>query len=219
MKRAASLLVVSLIVAACATMQSGGSGHVKRGVDAVGGADALASVKTYFEKGSSKYWEPEQSHVAGGEMRFANESNFEAFTDLTTRTTAIDWSRKFAYPAPRTFTFGEIVTPTVGYVSGIDSNGRTKQSREAKPPAHTMSGLRLAAFQREIRRTSPVLLLEMMKNPGGVTAVSDVTVGGVAYPAVGYRTAEGESFTVLFDRGTGLPARIRTLDYDNMWGD
>ena len=219
MKRAASLLVVSLIVAACATMQSGGAGQVKRGVDAVGGADALASVKTYFEKGTSKYWEPEQSHVAGGEMRFANESNFEAFTDLTTRTTAIDWSRKFAYPAPRTFTFGEIVTPTVGYVSGIDSNGRTKQSQEAKPPAHTMSGLRLAAFQREIRRTSPVLLLEMMKNPGGVTAVSDVTVGGVAYPAVGYRTAEGESFTVLFDRGTGLPARIRTLDYDNMWGD
>ena len=218
MKRAASLLAISLVVASCATMQSGSQDLVSRAVQAVGGADALAGVKTVYEKGTVRQWEPEQSAVAGGEMRFACESIFEAITDVGTRTTAIDWSRKFAYPAPRTFTFSEIVTPEIGYVSGIDSNGRTKQSIDSKPPAHNMSGLRLATAQRELRRASPLLLLEMSKNPGNVSSVADVTVGGVGYPAVAYRVGT-QTMTVMFDRTTGLPARIRTLDYDYVWGD
>jgi glyoxylase-like metal-dependent hydrolase (beta-lactamase superfamily II) len=125
--------------------------------------------------------------------------------------------RNFAYPAPRTFTFSEIVTPAAGYVAGIDSNGRTKQSLESNPPAHTMSNLRLAATQRELRRGWS-LFIEMLRNPDRVSAAPEVTVGGVAYPAVTYR-ADDQTFTVLFDRATGLPARIRTLDYDNIWGD
>jgi hypothetical protein len=103
-------------------------------------------------------------------------------------------------------------------VEGIDSNARTKQSLESKPPAHAVSGLRLAATQRELRRNSSLLLLEMLRNPERVSSTADVTVGGVAYPAVDYRVGD-QTLTVLFDGGTGLPARIRTLDYDNMWGD
>ena len=74
-------------------------------------------------------------------------------------------------------------------MAGIDSNGRTKQSLDSNPPAHAMSGLRLAATQRELRRGSPLLLLEMLKNPDRLTSAGDVTVGGVAYPAVDYRAA------------------------------
>ena len=64
-----------------------------------------------------------------------------------------------------TFTFSEIVTAEAGHVAGIDSNGRNKQSLESNPPAYAMSGLRLAAAQRELLRTSPLLLLEMWKTP------------------------------------------------------
>src|SRR5262249_59578927 len=67
-------------------------------------------------------------------------------------------------------------------------------------------------------RGSTLLLLEMLKNPDRVSPVPDVTVGSVTYPAVGYRAGD-QTFTVMFDRVTGLPARIRTLDYDNIWGD
>ena len=219
MKRAALLIVISLLVAACATMGQSGSDLVSRAVTAAGGIDKLAAVKTLYVKGTVKHWEPEQSQVAGGEARFAAESIFEAVTDVDARTTSIDWSRKLAYPSPRQFVFTETVTPDVGYVAGIDSNARTKQSLDAKPPAHNMSSLRLAAMQRELRRTSPLLLVDMHKNPGQVSAAGDVTVGGTAYPAVNYRPAPNQSFIVMFDRASGLPARIRTLDYDNMWGD
>ena len=218
MKHAALLLAISLVVASCATLQSQRQDLVSRAVQAVGGAGALAGVTTVYEKGTVRQWEPEQSAVAGGEMRFTCESVFEAITDVPSRTTNIDWGRKFAYPSPRTFTFSETVTPDVGYVSGIDSNGRTKQSLDAKPPAHNMSGLRLATSQRELRRSSPLLLLEMMRNPARVSSVPDMTVGAATYPAVDYRVGD-QTLTVMFDRATGLPARIRTLDYDNVWGD
>lgn len=218
MKRAAFLLAVSLAVVSCATMGQRGQDLVSRAVEAVGGADKLAAVKTLSVKGTVRQWEPEQSMVAGGEMRFTCDSTFEAVADVGSRAARIDWVRKFEYPAPRTFTFSEIVTPEVGYVAGIDTNGRTKQSLDAKPPAHTMSGLRLAATQRELRRNSSLLWLEMLKNPDRLSSAGDVTVGGVSYPAVDYR-GDTQTFTVMFDRTTGLPARIRTLDYDHVWGD
>jgi glyoxylase-like metal-dependent hydrolase (beta-lactamase superfamily II) len=219
MKRAAVALLLSLMVASCATMQSSSQSPVGRAVTALGGADALAGVKTYYERGSVRQWEPEQSMTPGGEMRFMGESIYEAITDVGSRTTSIDWSRKFEYPFARHFVYTEVVAPEVGYVAGIDSASRTKQSIEALPPAHNMSGLRLAAAHRELRRVSPVLLHEMLKNPARVSTVADVTVASTAYPAVEYRASPNQVFTVMFDRATGLPARVRTLDYDVIAGD
>ena len=218
MKRIAFVVAIALIAVSCGTMQSGKQDAVGPAAQALVSADTLAGLKTLSMKGTVRHWEPEQSAIPGGEMRFACESTFDRVVDVSTGVSRTDWVRNFAYPTPRTFTFSEVVTPTVGYVAGIDSNGRTKQSLESKPPAHSMSGLRLAATQRELLRTSPLLLVEMAKNRDRLTPVADVTVGGVAYPAANYRAGD-QTFTVLFDRTTRLPARIRTLDYDNIWGD
>jgi glyoxylase-like metal-dependent hydrolase (beta-lactamase superfamily II) len=218
MKRTASLLGLALVAVSCATMPPSPRGHVDRAVRAVGGTDALGAVKTLSLTGTTRQWEPEQSMTPGGEMRFANEAAFDAVVDAASGATRIDWVKRFAYPAPRTFTFTEIVTPNAGYVAGIDSNGRTRQSLEATPPAHSMSGLRLAATQRELRRGSPLLLLEMQQHPDRVSAAPDVTAGGATLPAVDYRVGD-QTLTVLFDGATGLPSRIRSLDYDNIWGD
>lgn len=221
-KRAATTLAVSLVIAligaACASMSGGGRDLVAQGVQAQGGADALTAVKTISQKATVRYWEPEQSAVAGGEMRFTNESTLDMVTDVAAGASRLDWVRKFEYPGPWTFTFSEVVTAEAGYVAGIDSSARTRQSLESNPPAHTMSGLRLAAAQRELLRTSPLLLLEMSRSPDRVAPARDVTVGGNRYPAVTYQAAS-QTFTVMFDRATGLPARVRTLDYDNIWGD
>jgi glyoxylase-like metal-dependent hydrolase (beta-lactamase superfamily II) len=229
MKRSAMLLAVAvaLVTMSCATRGDrgpdramGARGHdlVARAVQASGGAETLAGVKMISTRGTVKMWEPEQSAVAGGEMRFANESTFETHTDTVTQASRIDWTRKFAYPAPRTFTFSEIVTRDAGYVAGIDSNGRTRQSLDSTPPQHNMSGLRLTATQREIRRVSPLLVLEMQRNPAVVVGARDITVGGATYPAVDYRVGD-QTLIVMFDSATGLPARVRSLDYDNIWGD
>jgi glyoxylase-like metal-dependent hydrolase (beta-lactamase superfamily II) len=222
MKRAGTMLALSLaiamVVVACASMSGGGRDHVARAVSAQGGTDALTKVKTVSQKATVRQWAPEQSQAAGGEMRFANQSTVESITDVTVRATRTEWVRDFQYPAPRKFTFSEVVTAEAGYVAGIDSNGRTKQSQESTPPAHTMSGQRLATAQRELARSSPLLALEMAQNPDRVSAAPDVTVSGVTYKAATYRVG-AQTLIVMFDPSTGLPARVRSLDYDNIWGD
>jgi Metallo-beta-lactamase superfamily len=220
MKRIVLWALVSLCVASCGgTVHTRGRDLTRRAVEAVGGADRLAGVKTVSLKGTVKQWEPEQSIAPGGEMRLACESTFTAVADAASDAARIDWVRNFAYPTARTFTFTEIVTPEAGYVAGIDSNGRNRQSLDARPPAHAMSGLRLATTQRELRRASPLLLLGMFRYPDRVSGVGEVSAGGVAYPAAEYRPTDDQTFTVLFDPATGLPIRVRSLDYDNIWGD
>ena len=214
MKRMLVVFTVFLL-AACAAQQTREQSLVGRAVDAMGGEERLAALKTAWAKGTIKQWEPEQSDVPGGEMRFANESSFEIVQDRATRSARTDIERRFAYPAPRTFKFSEVVTPDAGYVLGVDSNGRNAQSQKMNPPAHAMSGLRLATAQREgFRGTLTGLLLAMSRDPQKLMPSSDLVVGGTSYPTVGYA-----GFLVAFDPQTGLPARIRSLDYDNIWGD
>jgi glyoxylase-like metal-dependent hydrolase (beta-lactamase superfamily II) len=81
-----------------------------------------------------------------------------------------------------------------------------------------MSGLRLAAALRELERTSPRLLLDMRSDPSKVARAPDVTVGEKRLTAVSYKAGD-TSFVVLFDPQTGLPARVRTLDADTIYGD
>ena len=140
MKRMLVVLSVFLL-AACAAQQTREQSLVGRAVDAMGGEERLAALKTAWAKGTIKQWEPEQSDVPGGEMRFANESSFEIVQDRATRSARTDIERRFAYPAPRTFKFSEVVTPDAGYVLGVDSNGRNAQSQKMTPPAHATGKL------------------------------------------------------------------------------
>lgn len=218
MRRLGRLFTVLLVVASCATSPQRGQALIGLGIDGMGGVNALTGVKTLAVKGTVRQWDPEQSLAPGGEARFANESTFTSAADMASGAMRVDWVRNYAYPSPRSVTYTEIVTPEAGYVAGIDSSGRNKQSLDSNPPAHTMSSLRVATFQREARRSSPLLLLEMQKNPDRVAQLGDIVVGSTSYPAVGYQTAD-TLYTVMFDRTSGLPARIRTLDYDNIWGD
>ena len=217
MKRFLWVLLLSLAVGSCATMQPP-QDLVSRALDAMGGADSYARVKTIVVKGNWKQWEPEQSFAPGGEARHANDATFETVADYGTRAVRVDWVKNFAYPAPRTFKFSEVVTPEAGYVIGREANALNKQSASLKSPAHAMSGVRLTATQRELRRVSPLLLLEMRNNPEKLTTHPEVAIAGVSYPAVAYN-AGAYQYLVLFDPQTGLPARVRTLDYDNVWGD
>src|SRR5260221_1765502 len=148
-------------------------------------------------------------------MRFATETRFDVRQDRAQRASRSDIERRFPYPTPRTFKFTEIVTPDSGYVLGVDSNGRNAQSQKMNPPAHSMSGLRLATTQREaLRATASGLLLEMRNNPGQVRPAVDLEVRATATPADCYG-----AFNVAFYQRTGLPVRLRTLDYDNILGD
>ena len=215
MKLALALLSILVLVACASTPPpTREQALVERAFEALGGANRGA-ITTVNAKGTTKQWEPEQSETPGGEMRFANEATFELHQDLARRVTRMDWDKRFAYPSPRTFKYSEIVTPEAGYVLGIDSNGRNAQNMKTTPPAHSMSGLRLATHHREQRRGAiGPLVAAMRANAARVQPALDLNLGGRSYPAVTY-----EGYTIGFDPQSGLPAVVRTLDYDNIWGD
>src|SRR5262245_50358494 len=214
MRYALVALSGAFVLLSCATATKEQS-LVNKAADAMGGARALSGIKTSSSTSTVKYWEPEQSDVPGGEPRFAAEAKVQTTTDRASRAVRIDYEKNFAYPAPRTFTYSEIVKPDAGYVIGVDSNGRNAESMKATPPAHSMSGYRLATTQRERMRSSVTGLISAMQaNPDAVKPAADVVVQGRNLPAVTY-----QNLIVAFDPQTGLPERVRSLDYDNIWGD
>jgi hypothetical protein len=162
MKRAATTLAVSLaisvVVVACASLQPGGRDLVAKAVQAQGGAEALTSVKTLSEKVTVRQWEPEQSAVAGGEMRFANEGTVEAVTDVGSGATRSDWVRNFHYPAPRTYVLdpnphaeglliGYIPDARLGFVTDIWSPGAAPLPDKLNPAlAALVAGVKKAGI-------------------------------------------------------------------------
>jgi len=215
MKRVATAGLLSLLSLPAFVAAQAPQKDVDRAVQAMGGP-AVLEVRTIVVKGRVRHLEPDQSVRAGGDLRLASDDVFTQSRDLAAGRSRTEWYRKMAYPTPREFKFTEVVADRVGYVDGVDSNGRTKQSQELN--GHAMSGVRLAATTRELARTSPVLVAEMKKSPAKVTKLPDQKAGNDTLPAVRYR-GERDAFIVLFDRSTGLPARIRTLDFDGLQGD
>src|SRR5206468_12088452 len=101
--------------------------------------------------------------------------------------------------------YTETVLPTLGYVTDEKSS-------------QAMSGIRVAAHQRELERAAPWLLVKAMDEPGKVRAVGSQRLGQQSLPAVSYAVGP-TTFTILFDPKTHLPAAIRTRDDDNINGD
>ena len=198
-------LMFGAALALPAAAQSGAD-LVKAAVEAQGGAAALNAPKTTIIKGEAKHWEPGQSYSAAGEPRFLGDTTYTQTVDNATRTVRVDWDRDMKYPAVEHIKFSEITAPTYGVA--IDEKG------EQKP----MSGVRLISIQRERDRASPRLLVRALENPQSIAAMPDQKLGDRSLPAVSIKNGIN-TFVVLFDPATKLPAAIRTRDADSVYGD
>ena len=151
-------LFAALVCRACAVLscadrrrQSAGAepGRLARS-NAMGGAERLAAIKTIPVKGERQAVGARAVRRAGRRHALRQRgARSRSSRTSAARASRTDWVKNFAYPAPRTFTYSEIVTPEAGYVLGVDSNGRNAQNLKMTPPAHSMSGYRLATSQRE----------------------------------------------------------------------
>lgn len=204
---------------------------VKQAVDAMGGGEALRSLRRIAIKGEVRHWEPEESYVAGGAPVFTDHSTFAMVWNLQTGMARTDWDRAIQFPAVTHDIYSEIVTPAFGYADVAGSDLAITQSDLPPKGKQAMSAIRLAAHLRELARSSPVLLLQALDAPEMLRALPDQQLGGgvfqggfggvfpaVSLPAVAFVDG-ATTFTILFDRTTHLPAAIRTLDDDALLGD
>jgi glyoxylase-like metal-dependent hydrolase (beta-lactamase superfamily II) len=181
------------------------------------GGDALAGVKTLIVDETMMQWDPgESTSVANPYSPDWGMATLHETRDFGRDLVHTEWVRPKASPGPRRYS--ETITPTGGYVVGIDENGGvTKRAITVNGQSmHTMSSIRLAALLREKERNA--VMMEMHAHPDRVSEYPAQTVNAKRYPAVQYRGDYG-TFIVLFDPATHLPAVIRTRDFDQYYGD
>ncbi len=181
---------------------------VKQGIEAQGGEAALRALKTWAWKADVKHWEPGQSNSVNGESRFLGDSTVAVRVDVSGKDALVrnDWDRDMKYPAVEKLKYSEIRFGNRGAL--VDDKGQMTP----------MSAIRIAANVREAARTGPALLLNALNAPQNVAAIADQKLGNQTLPAVQY-TAGPNKLIIMFDRATKLPAAVRSLEEDNIWGD
>lgn len=85
-----------------------------------------ASVQSLRVEGTARYWEPQQSVVAGGEPRSIGEATFTLVQNLRDGWSQIDWKRKTDYPFRRVYEFHEVITERGGVLVGSDVGMRRR---------------------------------------------------------------------------------------------
>ena len=196
--------IIAVLWAVCASL----AGHafaddsdamktVGRAIEAMGGYK-LANIRAVTLKGQGRHFEPQQSLRPDGDAVPSGASSFVTTIDLVGGRARSEWVRDLTTPVSRVYKYSEVITPEAGYVNGIDSSGRTKQSRDGNPPQHTTSGQRIAVALRELQRSSPQLLIAMRSDPHSLKLLPVAFAGGKRLAAVEYRT-ELARFVVMFE--------------------
>jgi Metallo-beta-lactamase superfamily len=203
--RLASIFVVCVSLPQGARAQSAPLDQVKQAVQAEGGAEALRNLKRVAIAADAKHWEPEQSYKPGGDPRLLASSKLTINWDLENGKARTEWDRSLIYPSVGNDKYTDVLTPKSGFI--VTSKGE-----------RPMSSIRVSSEQRELMRNSPTFLLKALASPEHLGAMADQPLGTDRLPAVAFDDGPTK-FIILFDRGTHLPAAIRTLDDDSLLGD
>ena len=205
-------------IVSCSTVVAAESQALVAGaVEKLGGAKNLSGIATLSVAGRHKHWDPQETPEPDVGNRLGGESRFTLSMDIANGRARYDWVRHRVAPMKRTFVYSEVFADGVGYVLGEDNIVLSRQAKETNPSLHTMSASRVIANRRELHRLSPRLLIEMKDHPERLSALADETVDGKTLSVVSYK-ADDVEWIVLFGED-GLPARVRTIDADGVWGD
>src|SRR3984957_4005702 len=215
-RMAAAVLLVAITGVAPAVAAEP-SALVARAIDKLGGAKKLSDIATLSITGKNKHWDPQETPEPDVGNRLGGESRFTLTMDVAHDRARYDWVRFRVAPMKRTFIYSEVFADGLGYVLGEDNIVLSKQARETNPSLHTMSASRVIATRREFHRLSPRLLLEMKDHSERLAALPDETIDGKTLSVVSYKADDAEWIVLFGD--DGLPARIRTVDADGVWGD
>jgi glyoxylase-like metal-dependent hydrolase (beta-lactamase superfamily II) len=178
---------------------------VRQAVQAEGGAAALKALQRLQIEGEAHFYEPDESKVPGGAPSDSGLGQMVETRDLAGGMAKTQWARDQRYPNRANAKQAEIVTAQTGFV---------QLASGPKP----MSGIRVAAAQRELERSSPWLLVKALEAPKSLSAMQDQRLAGASYPAVAFKDGRWR-FILLFDRKSHLPVAVRTRDEDGLRGD
>ncbi len=213
----AGAVLLAVMVAVAPVRAAEPSALVARAIEKLGGAKKLSDIATLSISARSRHWDPQETPEPDIGNRLGGDSRFTSSMEFAHDRARYDWVRHRIAPMKRTFIYSEVFADGVGYVLGEDNIVLSRQAKETNPSLHTMSASRVIANRRELHRMSPRLLLDMQGAPDRLSARLDESIDGKTLSVISYRADDAEWIVLFGD--DGLPARIRTVDADGVWGD
>jgi glyoxylase-like metal-dependent hydrolase (beta-lactamase superfamily II) len=176
---------------------------------AMGGTQALRSLKNEVVESEGKQFEHAQAKRPGGPGRQTTEFRYTLTRDLSQPRLRLEWDARILYPRDDSLRYVEIIDGSVGLLQEGGSGAGGKQSR--------LHPARLASRLREEKRV-PAKIILVALGQKSLKRLPDAALDGNSYRVLAFQES-GDEFRIYLDSKTKLPARVDILEDDPLEGD
>ena len=206
-----SLILVFLLAGASSVNAQSSDAKVllDEAAKAMGGTQALRSLKNEVVESEGKQFEHAQAQRPGGPGRHTTEFRYTATRDLSQPRLRLEWDARILYPRADSLRYVEIIDGSVGLLQEGGSGASSNQSR--------LHPARLASRLREEKRAAAKIIV-LALGQKSLKRLPDVVVNGNSYRVLAFQES-GDEFRIHLDSKTKLPARVDILEDDPLEGD
>ncbi len=184
--------------------------YIDSAVAAIGGREALLTLKSQRIVSHGENFEPDQAVQPGGDPRKVSTFTCTLLRDLISGKVRYDWQRDIPPPFSTTWKYTEIITGDEGAISGADG-GRSPAQRPA-------SAARIAARRKELSRSAATVLINALSRSSSFLRLMDQVVRGRKHYVVSYDT-QGQQVILVIDGDSRLLTKVEFLEDDPIYGD
>ncbi|MBI5507899.1 MAG: SMP-30/gluconolactonase/LRE family protein [Deltaproteobacteria bacterium] len=183
-----------------------------RSLEAMGGAAAVAGLRSLRVAAGGEWFEPEQTYSPGMPPRRVSGFEYALTADLTSSRSRSEWTRAVDYPFAQSQRYTEVMSGGYGVVDGND--------RPAAPATTAMPSVRIATTMAYWTLTTPVAVLKTAAlTPAAVESRANEEFEGRTAYVLAVNGAGPTPVRLFIDSETYLPIKADMLQDDPYYGD
>lgn len=177
---------------------------VEAAAAAMGGLEALRSIKTQVIVAAGQSFEPEQTYTPGAESVHVSDFRYTLTRELSSERLRLEWQRETFYPFVRTLQYTEVIDGTEGFRS---------------EPQAPLASAHIAVRRKQANLSSPLHLVRVaLEHPEAVQRQEDESFQGELHHVIALKD-DGQLLRIYLDTETDLPAKVETREDDPIYGD
>ncbi len=204
------LLSLALLLGSSPAFAQPAKVFVNSAVLAIGDRPVLLDLKSQRIVSHGENFEPDQSLRPGAEPRKVSSFRCVLLRDLENGRLRYEWEREIEYPFRETWRYTEVISGLDGVVLGQDGFH--------SPVRRAMSAARIAARQKELRRSPVSVLIHALSRSGSFLRLMDQTIHGRRQVVVSFDD-NGQLVLLAIDAETRLLTKVVFIEDDPLHGD
>ena len=183
---------------------------VNSAVLAIGERPVLLDLKSQRIISHGENFEPDLSPRPGAEPQKVSEFRYVLFQDLEQGRVRYEWERTLIYPFRETWEYTEVMSGLDGVILGHDGFD--------SPRRRAMSAARIAARQKELRRSPVSVLIHALSRSDSFLRLMDQTIHGRRQVVVSFND-NTQLVLLAIDSETRLLTKVVFVEDDPLYGD